>query len=397
MTEVTTLFKRHFAHTPPHVVQAPGCLELIGDHAEQNQGLVLALAVDTYVFIASSPRTDGRIELVSSAFDGKEAFSTSDLSKNPAAPWADDIKGVLLQLRQHGVPLRGFSAAIHGTLPPVADLGGSAALAVAAALTMRRLFPFTLTPTGITVPPKPDANGELPLLTAQEKLEIARACQAAENKFVGAPCGWPGPMASLFGKAFHAIEIDCQSLAVETVPMIGEIAIVVCQTDAKHELATDQYHALRNHCESAVRALGIKSLRAVDPQLLAANRSRLSEREYHCAYHGVGEVQRVIFGARALRDGDFAQFGQYLLQSHESARDFFPSRCAELDLLADLARAHPGCLGSRFIGGGFGGATLNLVRRAQTRDFMKDLAAQYQQRTGHALQPVLCQIVDGAR
>src|SRR5207237_1589143 len=178
--EVTKLFKKQFGYTPRHVVQAPGRLELLGNHTDYNQGLVLALAVDKYIFIASSPRTDGKIELVSSAFAEKEIFPLHDLKKNQAAPWADYVKGVLEQLRKHGVHFRGFNAAIHGTIPLGAGLSSSAAIEVATALTVRQMYPYTLTETGLTAPPKQNKKGELPPLAVQEKIQIAKVGQAAE-------------------------------------------------------------------------------------------------------------------------------------------------------------------------------------------------------------------------
>ena len=397
MQEVQALYRRHFGHTPTHLVIAPGRLELLGNHTDYNQGLVMALAIDRYIHFAASPRTDGKIELVSSAFSRKETFSSLEPKKNPDAAWADYVKGVLVRLRQHQVHFPGFNAAIHGTLPPGAGMSSSAALEVATALMMRELAPYRLTPTGTTVPPKKNADGMVDLPTPSERLEIARLCQEAENQFVGVNCGILDPLSSLFGKAFHAIEIDCQSFAVEHVPMIGEVAIAVCNSGVKHELVGGEYNALRQHCEAAAKSLGVKSLRAVDPAFLKANRSRLTEREYDCAYHIAGENQRVIFGARALRDGDFAQFGQYMFQSHESSRDFFGNSCPELDWLVELARLQPSCLGARLTGGGFGGATINLVMRPQLEEFCRAMSSGYEARTGRRMEPILCRVVDGAR
>jgi len=393
---VTQLFRKHFSIPPVHVVQAPGRLELLGNHTDYNEGLVLALAVDKHIQMAVSPRTDGRIELISSAFAAPEKFPAHVLEKNPDAPWADYVKGVLDQLRKRQVHFTGFNAAIHGTIPLGAGLSSSAALEVATALAVRALHPYSLTPAGSTLPPRRDRRGVLPPLTAVEKLEIAKVGQGAESQFVGVHCGLLDQLSSLFGKAFHAIEIDCQSLAIERVPMIGEVAIVVCNTGAKHELVAGEYNLRRRHCESAARALGVKSLRAIDPARLAANRSHLDARDYDCAWHIAGENQRVVFGARALREGDFVQFGQYLFQSHESSRDFFKNSSAELDILVELAHAHPACLGARLTGGGFGGATLNLVERPQVEPFRAALRAGYEQRTGRRIEPMVCEVVDGA-
>jgi galactokinase len=397
MQKVQALFKRHFGHAPTHQTQAPGRVELLGNHTDYNEGLVMSLAVDRFIFMAASPRPDGRIELVSSAFPQKETFFLSHLEKNPAAPWADYVKGVLRQLQQRGVPFRGFNAAIHATLPLGAGLSSSGALEVATVLTVRKLWPFELSATTVRTPANRRAAAELAPLSAKEKLCLAQLCQRAENDFVGVRCGLLDQVSSLFGKAHHVIELDCQHLTVERTPLPGDIAIVILDSGVKHELATSEYNALRAHCEAAARALGLRSLRALDPERLAASRSRLSPRQYECALHVVSENQRVLFGGRALREGDLTQFGQYLYQSHESSRDVFKNSCAELDLLVDLARRQPGCLGARLTGGGFGGATINLVERARADQFIATMAQEYERRSGRRLTPLRCQVADGAR
>jgi len=443
-------FKRTFGIAPARTVVAPGRLELLGNHTDYNQGLVLAVAVDRATAIAVAQRSDGQIELASSAFPERVKFPIDSIFKDPAAPWANYVKGVLRQLRQRGAHFTGFNAAIHSTIPHGGGLGSSAALEVATALAVRELHPYALTSTGCTVPPRRGADGALPPLTTAEKLEIAKLCLAAENEFVGVQCGLLDQISSLFGKAHHAIELDCQSLAIEPVPMFGEVAIVVCPTGVQHALAGvsgesrlpllplreeraggrraffapvgtreeqehplspalspaprggegvpagGEYNELRRHCEAAAAALGVKSLRAIDPPRLAANKTRLTAREHDCAFHIVGENQRVMFGARALRDGDFEQFGQFMFQSHESSRDFFKNSCAELDLLVELARRHAACFGARLTGGGFGGSTVNLVRSEDVEDFIRAVVGGYEERTRHRIEPMRCQSADGA-
>ncbi|MEO5803752.1 MAG: galactokinase [Verrucomicrobiota bacterium] len=394
--QLQKLFKEKFAYTPTHVVNAPGRLELLGNHTDYNQGLVMALAVDKYVFIASSPRTDGYVELVSSAFPEREKFSLSEFQKNPKNPWANYVKGVLDQLRKQGLHFGGFNAAIYGTVPIGAGMSSSAALEVATALTVRQLFPYSITETGSTVPPKRDRKGELRQLRLDEKLNLAKLCQRAENQYVGVQSGILDQISSLFGKQFHAMEIDCQRLSVDHVPMIGDIAILICNSGVKHSLVGGEYNELRQMCENAAKKIGVKALRAVDLKMLSANKSKLTEREYQCAYHVVGEIQRVIFGAKALREDDFEQFGQYMFQSHESSRDFFKNSTPELDLLVELARQHTAALGARLTGGGFGGATINLIERDAIDDFSKYMSVEYKKKSGHKMTPLLCQIVDGA-
>ena len=393
---VATLFKRHFGHKPPHVVHAPGRLELLGNHTDYNQGLVMAIAVDKLIHIAAASRTDGRVKLVAAAFPEAEEFSVSDLRKNPRAPWADYVKGVIEQLRRRGARVGGFNAAIDGMIPMGAGMSSSAALEVATALMIRRLYPYALRDGALAEPPRPDERGELPPLGAKEKMDLAKLCQAAENEFVGVKCGLLDQASSLFGRAHHAIELDFKFLTVEYAPMFGDIAIVTCNSGAKHQLVGGEYNELRALCESAAKKLGAKFLRSVAPEDLAAQKAKLTEREYQCAYHIVGEIQRVVHGARALRDGDFVQFGQFMFQSHESSRDFFKNSTRELDLLVALAREHPACLGARLTGGGFGGATINLVRRDGLDSFSAAMSRQYQQRSGIELSPLVCQIANGA-
>jgi galactokinase len=396
MQEVQTLFKKHFNHTPTYVVAAPGRLEVLGNHTDYNQGLVMSVAVDKHISIASSPRPDGQVELISSAFPGAETFSVSDLKSNPAARWADYVKGVLAQLRRRGVHFGGFNAAIHSTLPLGAGMSSSAALEVATALTIRRLHPFTLTDTGTALPPKANTRGELPALTLAERMHYAKLCRAAENEFVGVPCGILDQVSSLFGRAWNVMSIDCQSLTVDHAPLPG-VALVVCHSGVKHALVGGEYKELRDNCESAARKLGAKFLRTVELKQLLTAKPALTEREFACAHHVVSEIARVVAAERALRADDLAQFGQYLFQSHESSRDFLKNSTAELDRLVELARQHPGCLGARLTGGGFGGATLNLVIHHQADQFMAHMATGYEKQTGVKLQPIICQIVDGAR
>jgi galactokinase len=394
--DVQNLFKKRFGFTPTHTVKAPGRLELLGNHTDYNDGLVMSLAVDKYIFISSAPRLDGRVELVSSAFDEKASFSIADLKKEPNIPWADYVKGVLVELRKHQVHYSGFQAAIHGTLPMGAGMSSSAALEVATALTVRQLHPYTITETASTVPPKRDKKGALRALKKSEKVQLAKLCQRAENKFVGVNCGILDQISSLCGKEFHAIQIDCQHLTVETIPMIGDIAIMICNSGVKHSLVGGEYNELREQCEGAARALGVKMLRSVEMKELKANKSKLTQRQYECAYHVVGEIQRVIHGEAALRSDDFEQFGQFMFQSHESSRDFFGNSTKELDLLVELARSHSACLGARLTGGGFGGATINLIRRDHIDDFKSFMTREYKKATDVIMEPLLCQIVNGA-
>lgn len=393
--EVKQFFQKTFGKPPVHTVRAPGRLELLGNHTDYNGGLVMALAVDKYIYIAASPSNDGRIELASTSFPERDLFYVDKIEKNPATPWANYTKGVLLKLRERGVHFTGFKAAIHGTIPFGAGLSSSAALEMATALIVRELFPFRLNETRLDEPPKRE-EAILPPLTSAEKLRIARVGQAAESEFVGVNCGLLDQISSLFGKSGHVIQIDCLHLTVSHDPMPPGVSIVVADSAVKHDLSEGQYNELRVHCEAAARKLGVEYLRFIDPKQLESNRSKLTEREFQCAYHIVGENQRVVFGERALRQGDVYQFGQYLWQSHASSKDFFKNSTHELDLLVDCAKKLEGCYGARLTGGGFGGATVNLVEHNSVEEFRLRLAEEYFARTNIRTEPWVAQVVDGA-
>ena len=392
---VKDVFKQHFSYTPPHTVKAPGRLELLGNHTDYNDGVVMSVAVDRYIHLAIAPRADGKIELVSSAFPAPEIFWMSEMKKNPAAPWADYVKGVLAQLRKRGVHFSGFNAAIHGTIPMGAGMSSSAALEVATALAVRKLYPFGLGATGATVPPKRDERDRLPPLGKEERMHFAKLCRAAENEFVGVPCGILDQVSSLFGKPWSVINIDCRFLTVDHAPLVGE-AIIVCNSGVKHALVGGEYAELRQNCESAAKKIGAKSLRSVEMKLLKQHQASLTPREYECAHHVVSEIARVVAGERALRDEDHRQFGQYMFASHESSRDSLKNSTPELDTLVELARKHPGCLGARLTGGGFGGATINLVSYHQAEDFMAHMTREFAKASGHIIKPIVCQVVEGA-
>lgn len=396
-TEVKQLFEKAFGKAPAFIVAAPGRLELLGNHTDYNQGLVMSLAVDKYIYIAASPRNDAVVELASSSFpDSRERFYLDGIQKNPATPWANYTKGVLLELRRRGVHFTGFNAAIHGTIPFGAGLSSSAALEMASAMAVRQLYPYTLTANGPAEPPKRE-GGRLPPLKPGEKLEIAKVGQVAESKFVGVNCGLLDQISSLFGKAGHVIQIDFMHTTVEHSPMPPGVAVIVCDSAVKHDLSEGQYNELREHCERAAQKLGVPSLRQVTPDQLSHAKAGLTQREFQCAYHIVGENQRVVFGERALREGDLHQFGQYLFQSHESSRDFFKNSIHELDVLVEIAGSLTGCYGARLTGGGFGGATINLVREECVDAFMKGLSDAYFARTSIRTVPWRARVVDGAQ
>ncbi len=391
--EVQGIFESQFGTKPTQTAIAPGRAELLGNHTDYNQGLVMALALDKYVVMAGAPRDDGRVRLYSQAFQDTVEFSLQQIEKDPAHSWAHYTKGLILQLQQRGIRFGGMDAVIHSTVPLGAGLSSSAALLVASAVLLRKLFPYRLLSfeKGENVP-----GDQMPPMDEEEKMLLARVCQAAENQFVGVNCGLLDHISSLFGRADHAILIDCLDLHVEWSPLPDSIGVVIAHSGVRHALVGGEYNERRASCERAAQKLGVPSLRHVTLSMLEEARGRLEETEYRYALHVVGENERVREGSALLREGKLEEFGQKLFESHESSRVNFRNSCPELDTLVELAREHPACIGARLSGGGWGGATINLVRREGMEDFLRYLASGYSARQGRSLEAWPCRIVEGA-
>jgi galactokinase len=388
--DAQTLFKRHFAYPATHLVYAPGHLELLGSAAVDPDGLALTAAIDQNVEIASAPRSDGKIELASSFSPERDLFWMSDLGPNGKTPWADCMRAVFVELRRRGVHFSGFNAAVF---QQGGELSSWAALQVATALTVRRLYPFGLSETGATILPKRNARGQLPPPSAAEKIALAKLCQAAAQKQAGGNPALSGPISSLFGKAWHLLSIDQRFLTVEPVPLIGEV-FIRCEplSDAEEKNGADTDPEIRSCCETAAQKLGAKSFRSLELKFLEANKAKLEAREYECARHFVGDVHRLVAAERALRADDHRQFGQYLTDSYRSARELLNTGSADLDLLLEIAKEQPGWLGSV----ARGSAIFNLVGFHQAEGFKTATTEEFKARTGRGLRTTLVRTAGGA-
>jgi galactokinase len=208
-----------------------------------------------------------------------------------------------------------------------------------------------------------------------DPLQMAKFSQMAEHDFVGVRCGLLDQITSLSSKAGHATLIDCRSFKIDFVPLDVKVSLIIANTGVKHSLVEGEYNARREDCEEAAQRLGVKALRDVSSELLEAHRNKLGDRIYRRALHIVGENERVLAGAEALRAHDFNQFGELMFKSHESSRLNFENSCPELDELVSIARRTPGVHGARLSGGGFGGATINLVEKGREEEIVKAFSA----------------------
>lgn len=360
---------------PPASAHAPGRVELLGNHTDYNAGRVLSAAISFGIGVQGALRPDGEI-LLRSDFTPQPVRVPAGENLRPLTgddDWANYALGVVRELRAAGFAVGGFEASFASDLPAGAGLSSSAAMEVGTAVLLLKLL-------GRELPP----------------LELAKLCRRAENDFVGVPCGLLDQVSSVFGRRGHAIVLDCRDETVGHAPLPAGVALVVFHTNVPHRLVGGEYAERRAQCFEAARQLGVGALREVTPERLEAARGGLPDLLWRRAAHIVGEDARVGAGIERLRAGDAAAFGELMFQSHESSRVNFENSTPELDALVAVARETPGVLGARLTGGGFGGATVNLIRSDRAAAVAGALARGYRDRTGNDGRAYPCEAADGA-
>lgn len=359
---------------------APARAELLGNHTDYNEGLVMAIAINVGTTIRGGRRDDRVLSLQSEGFD--EGWSGGVDALEPqvesAPTWPNYVLGVAQALMDRGQQLGGADLTISTTIPIGSGLSSSAALEIAAALQFRKLFPENV-------------KGAL------SDLEIARAGQWAEHQFSGVKCGLLDQIAVLMSRANQVTFIDCRSFEVRAVPLPDGLEFVIVHSGVNHALTGGEYNERRSDCEEAARLLGYPALRDVTPGELEERRAELPERIYHRAAHVVGETARVATAVSCLARQNLEGFGRLMFESHASSRRHFENSCAELDFLVDVAKESEECLGARLSGGGFGGATINLVRAGKAEHFASGIAEAYEAKFGTTPLTIVTPAADGAR
>lgn len=349
---------------------APGRIELLGNHTDYNQGVVLSCAIPFGITASGRSREDHQVVLRSSETEGAVAALPGETLK-PRGDWADYPLGVLHFFREAGAAIDGFEMEFTSDLPVGAGLSSSAAIEVATGVFLSRLSGFSLSP-----------------------LELAKLCRRAENEFVGVQCGLLDQVSSIFGRKDHVVYLDCRAETVERVPFPEGYALLVTHSGVKHALTGGEYNERREQCFEAARLLGVAALRdATSAQLAGAG---LPDLPFRRAAHVVGENERVFAAIDHLRAGRVEEFGALMTASHQSSIRNFENSTPELDALVEIATAIPGVHGSRLTGGGFGGATISLVPAGEADRIGKTLAEVYHRRTGNTATVYQCALGDGA-
>ncbi|MFB3785465.1 MAG: galactokinase [bacterium] len=375
------LYQQKYHATPQAAGIAPGRVEILGNHTDYNGGLVFTVAIDKTITVCGERMAEPYVTLFTGALRDEIRFPTDPLTKDPAHPWADYVKGVLDQLRKEGVAWGGFRAVIGGGLPIGAGVSSSAALEAATALFVQALYPFDM-----------------------DRLKLAQLCRAAENEFAGMPCGLLDQFSSFFGRKESMIFLDCRDLSYKILPLQPPAPIIVlCDSGTRHELVESEYRVRREQCQTACRVLAnligkeINQLRDVTMlefmDLEDAMDDILRRRVRHVLY----ENQRVLRGVTAIQLNNLQHLGELMVQSHQSSRTLFENSCLELDFLTEQAVQIPGCYGAKLTGGGFGGSTVNLVQPESTEEFIRAIQERFARKFGRPCHTLVCSIGDGAR
>ncbi len=363
----------------PVLVSAPGRVNLIGEHTDYNQGFVLPGAIDKKMYIAISPNGTDTINVYANEFKEEHSFRADTISQSTG--WRNYILGVTFYIQeQTNRLLPGVDVVIDGDVPVGGGMSSSAALCSGYGFALNEIFSLGLT-----------------------RLDLVYIGQKTEHHFVGAMVGIMDQFASLHGKAGHLIKLDCRSKEYEYIPFhFPEYKIVMINTMVRHSLGSSEYNVRRQQCEEGVSILQkhypqIQSLRDLNLDQLQKHRSELPELVFRRCKYVIEEIQRLLKGCEILENGDIKSFGKLMYRTHEGLSSEYEVSCEELDFLVREAKQFDSIAGSRMMGGGFGGCTINLVESGSVDAIAHTIGENYQNRFGQIPEIYITQIEDGVR
>lgn len=376
INNVTRSFSSIFGYAPTHFIQAPGRVNLIGEHTDYNDGFVLPCAIDYQMVVAAAKREDDTIRVIAVDYQNEvDEFSLDNtIEFLPHKMWANYVRGVIHFLQKENYSFHGMDIAISGNVPQGAGLSSSAALEVAIGQTLKTLY-------------------QLPI----SQKEIALNGQKAENQFVGCNCGIMDQLISACGEENHALLIDCRSLETSAVTMPENMVVMIINTNKKRGLVDSEYNTRRQQCEEAAHILNVTALRDATLEDLLAKKALMSDVVYRRARHVITENNRTLDAAEALRHGDLTTLCQLMMQSHHSMRDDFEITVKEVDSLVEIVKSVIGDRGGvRMTGGGFGGCVVALVTPDLVDKVVDSVKAQYEAKTGLKETIYVCSASQGA-
>ena len=377
--DVRSRFIKHFDGTTGSVYASPGRINLIGEHTDYNNGYVFPGAVEQGMIAEIKPNGTRNVDAYSIDLKDRVQFSLDD-EQGPSATWARYIYGVCREMMALGVPVEGFNTAFAGDVPLGAGMSSSAALESTYAFALNDLF------------------GDNKI----ERMELARVGQRTEHKYIGVNCGIMDQAISCLGKAGNLMRMDCRSGEVEYFPWHPKgYQLVLVNSCVKHELKGSPYNERRLQCEHVAEVIAkkhpeVESLRDATMEMLDEVKDEITADEYKRARYVIGEVVRVLAVCEALQKDDYETVGQMMYETHYGLSKEYEVSCEELDFLNDIAKEE-GVTGSRIMGGGFGGCTINLIADELVDNFKKVVKDKFKARYGK--EPILIDVVigDGAR
>lgn len=366
-------FKKRF-NSDGTLYASSGRINLIGEHTDYNGGFVFPGAVDKCIMVAIEPNGTDIVNVYALDLDEEASFGLEE-KDIPSQQWAHYIFGVCREIIKRGGVVKGFNAVFAGNVPLGAGMSSSAALESAFAFALNDLF----------------NDNKI------EKFELARIGQSTEHNYCGVKCGIMDQFASVFGKKGNLMRLDCRSGEYEYFPFNPQgYKLVLLDSKVKHELVDSPYNRRRESCERVAATLGVETLRDASFEDLEKVKDKISEEDYKRARYVVGEKQRVLDVCDALQKGDYETVGARMYETHEGLSKDYEVSCEELDYLNDIAR-ECGVTGSRIMGGGFGGCTINLVMDDKYDSFIATAKEKFAKKFGHEPRVIDVVISDGAR
>ncbi len=377
INEIRREFQQYF-EKEGLLVAAPGRVNLIGEHTDYNNGFVLPGAIDKKIFVCIAKNETNALNVYAGQYKEQLFFSLDSIQ--PVKGWSTYLLGMIFHLRQQGHAVGGVDVLVDGNVPVGAGMSSSAALCSAFGFALNELFGLGLT-----------------------KMQIALTAQKTEHTFAGVKCGIMDQFASLHGKAGHVMKLDCRSLEYEYIPFnFPDYKIVLVNTMVSHSLAGSEYNIRRQQCEEGVAVLhkyypAVLSLRDVTMNQLERYKKELPETVYRRCHFIINENNRLLKGAALLTAGNIMAFGQLMFEAHEGLSKWYEVSCEESDFLVMQARSFEGVAGSRQMGGGFGGCTINIVKNEKVDPFIQYARTAYEKQFNKTPETYIMQIEEGAR